>query len=83
MQNNFQRYEKKYMIAVFEYASLRKNFLGQLTEDCFGTYKICNVYYDTSDFRLIENSLEKPIYKEKFAFEAMDLPEKFTGFFGD
>lgn len=81
MQNNFQRYEKKYMISRFQYASLRKNFLGQLTEDCFGTYKICNVYYDTSDFRLIENSLEKPIYKEKFRLRSYGLPREDTQVF--
>ena len=26
---------------------------------------ICNIYYDTPDFRIIRKSLEKPVYKEK------------------
>lgn len=33
--------------------------------DCYGRTMIRNIYYDTSSFRLIRRSLEKPAYKEK------------------
>ena len=33
--------------------------------DGYGHSSIRNIYYDTPDFRLIRQSLEKPVYKEK------------------
>ena len=36
-----------------------------MTPDPHGQSTICNIYYDTPDFKLIRRSLEKPIYKEK------------------
>ena len=43
--------------------------------DEFGRYTICNVYYDTDDYRLIRASLEKPIYKEKLRVRSYGVPE--------
>lgn len=37
----------------------------RMVPDRFGRSTICNLYYDTPDYRLIRHSLEKPIYKEK------------------
>ncbi len=36
-----------------------------MKKDVYGQYTICNIYYDTDDWRLIRASLEKPKYKEK------------------
>ncbi len=33
--------------------------------DAYGEHTICNIYLDTSDYRLIRRSIEKPVYKEK------------------
>lgn len=33
--------------------------------DRYGRSTICNIYYDTPNFRLIRESLDKPVYKEK------------------
>ena len=36
-----------------------------MVPDVHGESTICNIYYDTPDYRLISRSLEKPVYKEK------------------
>ena len=40
-------------------------FRGRMVPDPHGESTICNVYYDTPDYRLVRTSLEKPVYKEK------------------
>lgn len=37
----------------------------RIRPDEYGESTICNLYYDTPDFRLIRRSLERPVYKEK------------------
>ena len=37
----------------------------KMVPDKYGRKTICNLYYDTPDFRLIRRSLERPVYKEK------------------
>ena len=63
--DSFERNEKKYLID----AEQKRSFLNQIQEyikpDRFHRYRICNVYMDTPDFRLIRNSMERPSYKEK------------------
>ena len=39
--------------------------MERLRPDAYGKSTICNLYFDTPDYRLIRTSLEKPIYKEK------------------
>ena len=61
-----------------------------MKSDAYGEYTICNIYYDTDNFRLIRVSLEKPIYKESCACAAtacrrrtrkvfVELKKKFDG----
>ncbi len=45
-----------------------------MKEDAFGSYTICNIYYDTPDWRLIRASLEKPAYKEKLRVRSYGVP---------
>lgn len=48
---------------------------GSLYEkDAYGAYTICNIYYDTGDWRLICKSLEKPVYKEKLRVRSYGVP---------
>lgn len=42
--------------------------------DAFGAYTICNIYYDTADYRLIRASLDKPVYKEKLRLRSYGTP---------
>ena len=61
----FQRIEVKYLMDDTQYTELMKRLEGMAAVDSYGKTSILNIYFDTPDFRLIERSLEKPIYKEK------------------
>ena len=61
----FKRREIKYLLDDDEYNSLKERLQARLVEDEHGMSTICNIYYDTPDFRIIRKSLEKPVYKEK------------------
>ena len=45
-----------------------------MKKDAYGAYTICNIYYDTPDWRLIRASLEKPVYKEKLRVRSYGVP---------
>ena len=45
-----------------------------MKEDQYGNYTICNIYYDTKQYELIRNSIEKPLYKEKFRVRSYGIP---------
>lgn len=61
----FQRWELKYLVNERQRTFLEEAFRSRMTPDFHGESTICNIYYDTPDFRLIRQSLEKPVYKEK------------------
>lgn len=64
-ENIFQRWELKYLVDDRQRGALERAFRDRMTPDVHGESTICNIYYDTPDFRLIRQSLEKPVYKEK------------------
>ena len=70
----FKRYEKKYMLTPYQYAKILEGVQDRMRPDEFGRYTICNLYYDTDDFRLIRTSLEKPVYKEKLRMRSYGVP---------
>lgn len=70
----FQRYEKKYMLSPDQLAGMLEGMKPYVRPDEFGRYTICNIYYDTDDFRLIRASLEKPVYKEKLRMRSYGTP---------
>ena len=41
--------------------------------DDYGRTTIRNIYYDTDSFRLIRDSIQKPVYKEKLRVRSYDL----------
>lgn len=69
-QENFKRYEKKYILSETQYHSLMAELVKKMTADQYGKHTISNVYFDTKDFELIRNSIEKPVYKEKLRLRA-------------
>lgn len=73
-QNNFERYEKKYLLTKTQYKMLRELTSIRLTEDSYGQHTICNLYLDTDDYALIRTSLEKPTYKEKLRLRSYGVP---------
>ena len=63
--NVFARHEIKYLINYEQRKLMEQGMAEYMKPDPHGQSTICNIYYDTPDYRLIRRSLEKPVYKEK------------------
>lgn len=74
MQNCFKRYEKKYCLTKAQQRVILEGMRPYMKKDTYGQYTICNIYYDTDDWRLIRTSLEKPVYKEKLRVRSYGTP---------
>lgn len=61
----FERYELKYLLDEKQNAAVREAMRERMVPDAYGKSRICNLYFDTPDWRIIRRSLEKPVYKEK------------------
>lgn len=61
----FRRRELKYLLNPQQRLAVEQACRERMVPDKYGRKTICNLYYDTDDYRLIRRSLEKPIYKEK------------------
>lgn len=73
--NVFERVEKKYLIDQNKFNLLFQYIKPYMTVDKFGLHTICNIYYDTDDYELIRNSIEKPKYKEKLRLRSYGVPK--------
>ena len=82
-QMTFQRHEIKYLLKEHTYQQLRTRLEGKTAEDQYGKTTICNIYFDTPDARLVRNSLEKPVYKEKLRLRSYGVPEKCSEAFAE
>ena len=71
----FERVEVKYMMSASDYEALRTRIEPYMAVDSYGLSTICNIYFDTDDFRLIRESLEKPVYKEKLRLRSYGVPK--------
>jgi SPX domain protein involved in polyphosphate accumulation len=65
VNDTFQRREVKYLLDPRQRAALEQAFRSRMIPDPHGESTICNIYYDTPNYRLARASLEKPVYKEK------------------
>lgn len=63
--NIFKRHELKYLITAEQREYIEKAICEYMMPDEYGESTICNIYYDTDNYRLIRRSIEKPMYKEK------------------
>lgn len=75
-QMTFQRIEMKYFLDPLQFLELKKRLKGTMVTDQYGDSTICNIYFDTPDARLIRESLEKPVYKEKFRLRSYGIPKE-------
>lgn len=75
IQQYFKRYEVKYLLSDMQYQEFRDRTGIYLAEDMYGETDICNCYFDTENYRLIRNSLEKGIYKEKLRLRSYGIPD--------
>ena len=60
-----KRFEMKYLLTPAQKALLLERLKGHMEADAYGLTSIASLYYDTPDYRLINRSIEKPIFKEK------------------
>lgn len=74
MKEVFRRRETKYLLTQDQYEELMNRIINHLEKDKYFESKICNIYFDTENYDLIMNSLEKPIYKEKVRLRSYDIP---------
>jgi len=74
----FNRNEKKYIMDEKIYNQLLVRLSDYMELDSYNIgqefYSISNIYYDTIDDKLIRNSIEKPIYKEKLRVRSYGIP---------
>lgn len=73
-QLTFKRYEKKYIIKPGQYEDFFRRLEDHIVPDRFFSSTVCSLYYDTDDYRLIRNSIEKPLYKEKLRLRSYNVP---------
>ncbi len=65
IQTVFKRYELKYMLTLEQKKEVQKAMEPYMELDEYGRTTISNIYFDTDNYRLIRQSIEKPTYKEK------------------
>jgi SPX domain protein involved in polyphosphate accumulation len=75
-QDTFKRYEMKYLLEDMKYSQLGQRLQEEMIVDRFGKTTICNIYFDTPEHRLIQTSLEKPVYKEKLRLRSYGTPKE-------
>ncbi|MCR5556199.1 MAG: polyphosphate polymerase domain-containing protein [Butyrivibrio sp.] len=71
----FERIEVKYLLDETQYKELMERLKPIAAVDGYGETSILNIYFDTPDFKLIEKSLDKPVYKEKLRLRTYGIPE--------
>ena len=64
-QTVFKRYELKFLLTKAQKEAVLAAMAPYMSLDKYGRTLICNLYFDTDDYRLIRRSIEKPVYKEK------------------
>ena len=64
-QKVFKRFEIKYLISVTQKNKILESIKDYMSLDQYGKTTIRNIYFDTPNYRIIRNSIEKPEYKEK------------------
>lgn len=71
----FERKEIKYPISGQQHDWLLMQMKNYMQPDQYGLTKVCNIYFDTPASRLIRESIEKPLYKEKLRLRTYGVPQ--------
>lgn len=67
------RVEMKYILSPEQTAYFKAALQGHMSIDQYGLTSIASLYYDTPDYRLIRQSIEKPPFKEKMRLRSYGL----------
>ena len=73
-QEVFKRTEKKYLLQKGTYEKLIFRLNQYMEHDKYFESNIMSLYYDTPDYRLIRQSLDKPVFKEKIRLRTYGVP---------
>jgi SPX domain protein involved in polyphosphate accumulation len=75
MVSKFERKEIKYILTKKQHDDLLIALEGYMRPDKYGLTTICNIYFDTPNLRLVRESIEKPLYKEKLRLRTYGVPK--------
>jgi len=70
-----KRYEFKYILTKEQTEYLKQQLVGHMIPDEYKLTSIASLYYDTPDYLLIRNSIEKPKFKEKIRLRSYGLAQ--------
>lgn len=70
----FKRIEKKYRLTDGQRQALLERIGPCLIPDAHGRSTVCSLYLDTPDHRLIRNSIDARVYKEKLRLRSYGTP---------
>lgn len=80
-QFTFKRIEKKWKMTPEQFKELLPCLAEHLTRDVYGTSTVISEFYDTKDFLLIRNSIERPLFKEKLRIRSYGVPTENSNVF--
>lgn len=65
LETSFKRIEKKYVLDKEKLGAIWDDLKEHLVEDDYPTSTITNIYFDTADFQVIQDSIAKKNGREK------------------
>lgn len=72
-KNVFHRLEFKYILSLEQYNAVISTIRETMNHDEYGDKTIQSLYFDTPNYRLIRESIEKPDFKEKLRLRSYGL----------
>lgn len=75
-KNVFHRLEFKYILNLEQYNAIISEIRENMDHDVYGDKTIQSLYFDTPNYRLIRESIEKPDFKEKLRLRSYGLVNK-------
>ena len=75
-KNVFHRLEFKYILNIEQYNAIISTIREIMNHDEYGDKTIQSLYFDTPNYRLIRESIEKPYFKEKLRLRSYGLINK-------
>ena len=76
MAEIFRRIEKKYILSKEQFEKVTELMKRYVNPDEYGKSIICNIYFDSDDYRLISHSIQKPYQKDKIRLRSYDIPNR-------
>ena len=74
MTGFFRRIEKKYILDEKQYMLFKKSINENMVEDEYGVSTICNIYFDSEQYELVQHSITKPVFKDKIRLRSYNVP---------